>query len=175
MKELSVCERARMFREKHPGYYSDKCRNWRNADPERSRLAQRRWEAKNKEKVLANKKLGYALRKGTIQRQPCVVCGELKVHAHHTDYSKPLQVEWLCVIHHKLQHRKNTKLNTQSKTINKRYQYRTAKALISCAYFNEGEIVGVQYYGRGQEGVHYFLCAGQDVCYPEHHLTQFCF
>ncbi len=32
----------------------------------------------------------------------CSDCGETKVEAHHEDYSKPLDVEWLCKKHHKL-------------------------------------------------------------------------
>jgi hypothetical protein len=26
------------------------------------------------------------------------------VHAHHTDYSKPLEVDWLCMKHHVSEH-----------------------------------------------------------------------
>lgn len=42
--------------------------------------------------------------RGKIQRMPCEVCGETKSHAHHDDYSKPLQVKWLCPKHHKELH-----------------------------------------------------------------------
>lgn len=42
-----------------------------------------------------------------IIKQPCEVCGTTrKIHAHHEDYSKPLQVTWLCVKHHYERHRK---------------------------------------------------------------------
>lgn len=41
-----------------------------------------------------------ALTTGKIVKLPCQVCGEIKVEAHHTDYSKPLEVEWLCRKHH---------------------------------------------------------------------------
>lgn len=44
--------------------------------------------------------LNYALRRGEIARLPCQVCGNEKVQAHHDDYSKPLDVRWLCVEHH---------------------------------------------------------------------------
>ena len=47
-----------------------------------------------------------ALRTGKIKKEPCHVCGEKKVDGHHTDYSKPLMVEWLCKKHHALVHRK---------------------------------------------------------------------
>ena len=44
------------------------------------------------------------LRRGSIKRQPCVKCGK-KAQAHHPDYSKPLQVVWLCRPHHLELHR----------------------------------------------------------------------
>lgn len=46
-----------------------------------------------------------AIRDGVLDRQPCEKCGTEKVHAHHTDYSKPLDVMWLCPKHHKEWHK----------------------------------------------------------------------
>lgn len=42
-----------------------------------------------------------AQRRGKLRPQPCEVCGETKVEKHHDDYSKPLQVRWLCRTHHR--------------------------------------------------------------------------
>jgi ribosomal protein L37AE/L43A len=44
--------------------------------------------------------LKAAIRRGELVKQPCEVCGEIKVHGHHDDYSKPLAVRWLCMTHH---------------------------------------------------------------------------
>lgn len=44
------------------------------------------------------------IRRGTMKRMPCEVCGK-KAHAHHTDYSKPAEVKWLCPVHHGVEHR----------------------------------------------------------------------
>ena len=41
---------------------------------------------------------------GFIVKRPCHVCGAEKVQAHHTDYSQPLLVCWLCTKHHREQH-----------------------------------------------------------------------
>lgn len=42
-----------------------------------------------------------AIRKGTLERKPCAVCGTTKkVQAHHPDYRQPLEVIWLCQTHH---------------------------------------------------------------------------
>lgn len=37
-----------------------------------------------------------ALRNRTLVKNNCEYCGESKVQAHHHDYSKPLEVIWLC-------------------------------------------------------------------------------
>ena len=42
-----------------------------------------------------------ALRNGKLNRLPCQVCGLEKSEAHHKDYLKPLDVEWLCRKHHR--------------------------------------------------------------------------
>lgn len=44
-----------------------------------------------------------AVKSGALTRQPCWVCGE-KAEAHHPDYSQPLDVVWLCVMHHRQAH-----------------------------------------------------------------------
>lgn len=46
-----------------------------------------------------------AVQRGTLKKEPCMRCGEAKVHAHHEDYSAPLDVMWLCTEHHALRHR----------------------------------------------------------------------
>ena len=41
---------------------------------------------------------------------PCEVCGATKAQAHHCNYSKPLDVRWLCPKHHAEWHKHNTPL-----------------------------------------------------------------
>lgn len=46
------------------------------------------------------------IRSGFLVRQPCEVCkSEKKADAHHDDYTKPLDVRWLCRKHHNEHHR----------------------------------------------------------------------
>jgi hypothetical protein len=52
-------------------------------------------------KVAARQMVRCALVCGVLKKQPCEVCGEVKVEAHHEDYSKPLEVNWLCNPHHR--------------------------------------------------------------------------
>lgn len=53
------------------------------------------------EKVAAQTKARNAIRDGKLKKQPCFMCGSIKVEAHHPDYSKPLDVIWLCPACHK--------------------------------------------------------------------------
>lgn len=56
------------------------------------------------EKYAARKKLMHAVERGKIIKQPCTICGNQKSEAHHPDYSKPLDVVWLCRKHHVEEH-----------------------------------------------------------------------
>jgi hypothetical protein len=58
--------------------------------------------------------LKIAIRSGKLVPQPCEICGNQKTDGHHTDYSKPLDVQWLCRKHHALVHRKRS-LNSENK------------------------------------------------------------
>jgi|SRR5712664_102594 len=67
---------------------------------------QRKWRERNPEKLAAHKAVSVALSKGVLRRpRVCSRCNEpCKPHAHHADYSKPLQVEWLCWDCHNVEH-----------------------------------------------------------------------
>jgi hypothetical protein len=66
------------------------------------------WRQKYPDRYRAQTKLNNSLRDGKVAKQPCAVCGNPKVHAHHYDYSKPLDVMWLCAIHHHRGHADGT-------------------------------------------------------------------
>lgn len=71
---------------------------------ERDRNKQRERDPLYLLKLRARGKIKHELKMGRMTKQPCEVCGELKVQAHHTDYNKPLEVRWLCVLHHRRSH-----------------------------------------------------------------------
>ena len=54
------------------------------------------------EKIRARELLALAVLRGDVKKLPCCVCGTDKdIQAHHPDYSKPLDVQWLCRKHHR--------------------------------------------------------------------------
>lgn len=66
--------------------------------------ASKAWRQRNKLKVAAHSAVARALSSGLLIRQPCEVCGATPAEAHHDDYTKPLDVRWLCDEHHKHHH-----------------------------------------------------------------------
>ncbi len=80
-------------------------RAWKKAHPERHAELARAYRARNREKTAAQNRLNYAIRQGLLARQPCRLCAATeKVHAHHDDYGRPLDVDWLCFRCHKSAH-----------------------------------------------------------------------
>src|SRR5512146_416701 len=80
------CDMPYKNKEDHNAYM----RAWRKTHP---------MNAEQKRKDSCRSYLGVYLRRGKIQRQPCELCGA-PAEAHHHDYSKPLEVRWLCRPHH---------------------------------------------------------------------------
>lgn len=66
---------------------------------------QKKYDPLNQEKLKAHAAVDKAIRKGGLTRQPCERCERTDTHAHHEDYSKPLEVRWLCPPHHKERHK----------------------------------------------------------------------
>lgn len=64
----------------------------------------RKWREKfGMEHDRARSLVAGKIKRGEIVRQPCEKCGE-KAQAHHEDYYKPLEIMWLCPVHHKEKH-----------------------------------------------------------------------
>jgi hypothetical protein len=64
------------------------------------------YRASNPEKYKAHTKVNNAVRDDRlIKPNTCEGCGgEGSLHGHHEDYSKPLEVDWLCPACHKSRH-----------------------------------------------------------------------
>lgn len=61
----------------------------------------------NPNKYKATNMVNNAIRDGKLHSEPCIICGEEKTVGHHDDYSKPLNVKWMCQSHHKQWHEEN--------------------------------------------------------------------
>lgn len=69
-----------------------------------SRSRQQKWRDRHPKKYLGHLAVQNALRLGLIEKLPCAVCGDPKSEAHHEDYDRPYDVQWLCRAHHKAVH-----------------------------------------------------------------------
>ena len=75
-------------------------------------------EIGKKKTKLAYKKSRWRIYSAVAQlkKEPCEICGCGGAHAHHEDYSKPLDVRWLCQAHHRAVHRKYKPLKLEART-----------------------------------------------------------
>jgi hypothetical protein len=96
--------RARWFAKNKAALYEYQ-RIWRHNNKDKVDATIVRKKIKSPEKFKARSIVGAAIRLGKITREPCSICGE-KAEAHHEDYSKPLEVIWLCRKHHFELHKK---------------------------------------------------------------------
>lgn len=90
-------------------YYRDYDRIYLSDPEKRKRRKERQRQYKidpeTRPKYLARARLQRAVKDGRVRRTPCEMCGDPNTHGHHDDYSKPLDVRWLCRTHHAEVHR----------------------------------------------------------------------
>lgn len=79
------------------------------AGMEKTAEAKHRWDARNPVKKAAQTILGNAVRDGKVSKPGfCEECGKTgRIHGHHCDYAKPLDVLWLCPKCHADWHKEN--------------------------------------------------------------------
>jgi hypothetical protein len=93
----------------NPGKQREYHREYRKNPERRKRLTEfeQAHRQRHPDRYKARTAVTNALASGRLTRQPCEACGTSeKVHAHHEDYSKPLEVRWLCETDHNRQHGK---------------------------------------------------------------------
>lgn len=84
-------------------YYIDyeKARQKTEVRKSKKTIYQRESRRREREKFIANSRTSYAVKTGKLIKRHCEICGSFfKINAHHEDYSKPLNVKWLCWDHH---------------------------------------------------------------------------
>ena len=93
-------------------------------DRARDRKHAERYRFAYPEKEAAKRKVAAALKKGLLDRPAiCSSCreeppprrdGRRTIHAHHADYSRPLDVTWLCSLCHAKEHRLQSAISCPS-------------------------------------------------------------
>ena len=103
----SYLENARRYTRTEKGRELRK--SWRLSAKGReiNREYQERYRLESPEKHKAHYLLAYAVKTGKVTKsENCNKCGSSDhIHGHHEDYSKPLEVEWICAICHVALHK----------------------------------------------------------------------
>lgn len=105
---------VRTSRRKRVDYYREYDRTRYQENEDRRRASDRRaarCRRENRPMMKAHNAVARAIRSRGLERKPCEVCGASKTHAHHDNYSKPLDVRWLCPVHHAEAHGRNGTVN----------------------------------------------------------------
>jgi hypothetical protein len=80
------------------------CRNCHAAHMRKSRRKYSELSPDQKIKANARSKAKMYLKRGLVNRMPCERCAAHHAEMHHEDYSKPLEVRWLCRKCHLAEH-----------------------------------------------------------------------
>lgn len=108
LNKCKLCTKkdVRLDRANSPNAREYDRKRWRENALRRKKMIDRakEWRKKNSLGYKAHYSVSNAIRDGRLKRMPCEVCGEKRVHAHHDDYSMPLNVRWLCPAHHQQLH-----------------------------------------------------------------------
>jgi hypothetical protein len=67
--------------------------------------ALKKYREKHTDRYFAHRALANAMKDGKVTKLPCFICGDKNVEGHHPDYSRPLDVVWLCNKHHRECHK----------------------------------------------------------------------
>jgi hypothetical protein len=112
-----LCQCGNPFRKGYKDYCAECKRNkeseWRAKNPKRLKEIRKKADEIQKSKPddwlkkACRRRTRTAVANAELTRKPCEVCGDNTVDAHHDDYTRPLDVRWLCRKHHVEHHRKD--------------------------------------------------------------------
>ena len=107
LNQCKVCVCARVRHQRRGNERVQEYDRLRAKTPDRKAHAARvskKWREDNPEAYRAQTAVANALRVGTLSKEPCLFCeSKVNLHAHHRDYSKYLEVVWVCArCHHRL-------------------------------------------------------------------------
>lgn len=100
--EFTPCSRCGGVRDRPSAPY---CRECRAAYARENRPKHSELSPEQRAKANARSTANVAQTRGQLVKQPCEKCGEADTQKHHDDYSKPLEVRWLCALCHQQEHK----------------------------------------------------------------------
>jgi hypothetical protein len=105
--KCKMCESIRQadkYRRKRDAI-SDRNQRWKDENRDKITAYNKKHYAKEIDRYRARALAGRALLRGDITKnEVCAMCGGRSEQGHHEDYSKPLEVVWLCRSCHKRRH-----------------------------------------------------------------------
>jgi hypothetical protein len=125
LNQCNTCssQMTKRWRLENPARVLDGTRAWRASNPDKMKEIRRRSAARNREaerrhpeKIRARQTVTNAVHRGKLTKpDQCSRCeaqtARIDLHAHHNDYSKPLEVEWICRDCHQREHDPDGKRN----------------------------------------------------------------
>ena len=102
-------EKNRIWRSRNPGYF----KQYYYQNTQKKLEIDKRWRLRNPDRMNCYNELRKHLKKNLISRpKKCTMCGQEsnKIQSHHYDYSKPLEVIWICFSCHLHIHKKIRKI-----------------------------------------------------------------
>ena len=101
--------KRRKYYEENPELLRERERSYYQKDKKNRLKKMMDWQRKNPEKSKAHSAVTTAMLNGSLIRpDKCSNCSNTEnIQAHHEDYSKPLDVVWLCPTCHRRHHAKD--------------------------------------------------------------------
>jgi hypothetical protein len=97
----------RAYDKAHPEWFRATRRAAYHRNPAKALAITARWRARHRERYLligrTQERVRQAIKKGLLVRPDrCEQCGQMaRIEAAHSDYSRPLDVRWLCALCHR--------------------------------------------------------------------------
>ncbi len=93
-----IADNTRVWQSKNKDKVAASYKKWRTNNPHKSNMRDKRYRERNPLKRKARLAVSYAIQTGELTRPSnCESCfTACKPQGHHEDYTKLLEVEWLC-------------------------------------------------------------------------------
>ena len=114
LKKLRKKRNNLQYKEKQSQYYKNWYKLYGRKRTKNYQNSIKKWKKNHQQEVYIYGLIRVAIKKGKIKKsKQCSFCNrKVKIYGHHSDYSKPFDVIWLCGSCHKKIHLTNIKQNS---------------------------------------------------------------